>query len=113
VLAIESLATSIGCGRRRVEGRGFLSQLMEHIWREEKSRSHGGPGDARDRAFAGPSAAWQLCQVCSLICQVGQNANSKYKTVAYLILRFLVNYKNTNTKYKTVGDALMNFLQCN
>ena len=31
VLAMESLATLIGCGRRRVEGRGFLTRTMEHI----------------------------------------------------------------------------------
>ena len=62
--AMELIA--IGNGRRRVEARfsrwspsrlrsaadgsawrpeGFLSRSMEHIWREEKSRSRGGPGD--------------------------------------------------------------------
>jgi len=63
VLAMESLATSIGCGQRRVESLGFLLRSMEHIWREEKSGSRGGPRDACDRALAKPSAAWQLCQV--------------------------------------------------
>ena len=100
---MKSLATSIDrlqtAGR---EGPGGLLRSMEHIWREEKSGSRGGPGDARGRAFAKPSAAWQLCQVCSLICQVAQNANSKCKTVGYLILRFLANYKNANFKCKTV-----------
>ena len=33
---------------------GFLSRSMEHIWREEKSGSRGGSGDARNRAFAKP-----------------------------------------------------------
>ena len=113
VLAIESLTTSISCGRRRVEGRGFLSRSMEHIWHEEKSGSRERLGDARDRAFAKPSAAWQLYQVCSLICQVAQNTNSKCKTVGYLILRFFANYKNANPKCKTIemlknGDDIPN-----
>jgi hypothetical protein len=62
------------------------SRSMEHIWREEMSGSRGGPEDARDRAFAKPTMAWQLSQVCSLICQVVQNTNSKCKTVGYIIL---------------------------
>jgi len=36
VLAMESLATSIGCGRRHVEGQGVSSRSMKHIWRGEK-----------------------------------------------------------------------------
>ena len=44
VLAMESLTTSIDCERRRVEGRGFLSRSMEHIWREEKFRIVRGTG---------------------------------------------------------------------
>ena len=42
-----------------------------------KSGSHEGPGDAHDRLFTKPCAAWHIYQVCSLICQVAQNANSK------------------------------------
>jgi len=40
------------------------------------------------RPFAKPCAAWHICQVCSLICQVDQNTNSKYKTIGYLFLWF-------------------------
>jgi len=35
-----------------------------------KSGSREGLGDARDRPFAKPCAAWHICQICSLICQV-------------------------------------------
>jgi len=35
VLAMESLTTTTSCGRRCMEGWGFLSRLMDHIWREE------------------------------------------------------------------------------
>jgi hypothetical protein len=48
VLAMESLATTIGSGRRRVEGRGFLSRSMDHIWWEE---SPGRAGDLETRAI--------------------------------------------------------------
>jgi len=53
-----------------------------------KSGPRGGPRHARDRPFAKPCAAWHIYQVCSLICQVAQNANFKCKTIGYLFLRF-------------------------
>jgi hypothetical protein len=73
VLVMESLATSIGCGRRRVEGRGVSVAIDGAYMARRKvriARGHGGLGDVRDRAFAKPSTAWQLCQICSLICQL-------------------------------------------
>jgi len=39
---------------------------------------------ARAIGFAKPSTTWHFCQICSLICQVAQIANSKCKTVEYL-----------------------------
>ena len=61
---------------------------------------------ARAIGFAKSSTSWYFCQVCSLICQVAQIANSKYKTVGYLFWSFLANYSNANLKYKTLGEAL-------
>ena len=49
---------------------------------------------ARAIGFAKLSTTWHFCQVCSLICQVAQIANSKCKTVGYLFWRFLANYSN-------------------
>ena len=88
VLAMESLATTIGYEWRRVEGRGVLVAIDGPFMARRKSRSRGGPGDVRDRPFAKPCAAWHICQVCSLICQVAQNANFKCKNIGYLFCDF-------------------------
>ena len=61
---------------------------------------------ARAIRFAKPSTTWHFCQVCSLICQIAQIANSKCKTVGYPFWSFLANYSKTNLKCKTLGDAL-------
>jgi len=58
---------------------------------------------ARAIGFAKSSTTWHFCQVCSLICQVAQIANSKCKTVRYLFWSFLANYSNANFKCKTLG----------
>ena len=56
VLAMESLATSIGYGWRHVKGREGFCRDRWSIYDAKKSPDQG-PGDTRDRAFAKPSAA--------------------------------------------------------
>ena len=70
---------AIGSGRRG----GFVTIDGPYMARR-KFGSCGGPGDTLDRPFAKLCAAWHICQVCSLICQVDQNANYKCKIIGYL-----------------------------
>ena len=72
---------AIGSGRRVVS-----IAIDEPYMARRKSESRGGPRDAHDWPFAKPYEAWHICQVYFLICQVAQNANSKYKTIGYHFL---------------------------
>ena len=82
MLTMESLATTIGCGRRHVEGRRVSIAIDGPYIARRKSGSRGEPRDARDRPFAKACTAWHICQVYSLICQIVQNA------IGYLFFGF-------------------------
>ena len=90
-----------------LQGNWHLNLAKDKNRRSSGARAFLARDFARTIGFAKPSTAWHFCQVCSLICQVTQIANSKCKTVGYLFWSFLANYSNANLKCKTLGDALI------
>ena len=89
-----------------LQGNWHLDLAKDKNRRSPGARAFLARDFARAIGFAKSSTAWHFCQVCSLICQVAQIANSKCKTVGYLFWSFLANYSNANLKCKTLGDAL-------
>jgi len=83
---------------RRAEG--FLSRSMEHIWREEKSGSHEGPGDVRDRAFAKPSAAGNYVKFALSFAKLPkmQTLNAKPLDTSFCDFWQIIRMQTLNTK---------------
>jgi len=69
---------------------------------------------ARAIGFAKSSTTWHFCQVCSLICQVAQIANSKCKTVGYLFWSFwqITQMQTSNAKPLEMLLLLLQGVHC-